>query len=40
MSPVDHGRHLAAMAPALTPAQTEAAARILAGVEIEAVAAA
>lgn len=39
MTPVEYGAHLAAQAPPLTEQQIEAAARILASVDDEAVAA-
>ena len=39
MSPREYGQHLAAVAPALTDEQAEAAARILASVEPEQAAA-
>ena len=39
MTPTEYGRHLASLAPPITDEQAEAAARILASVEPEDVAA-
>ena len=39
MSPADYGRHLAASADPITEAQVEGAARILAGIDPDEVAA-